>query len=72
MLYLKESRDFPDASVVDSMLPTQGAQGQSLFRELRYHMKCGMFKEKKKKYIYIYDIYDIYMSLSTGIHKYSN
>ena len=36
-------------SSVHSLLPVQGGWVQTLFREVRPHMPCGMAKKKKKK-----------------------
>ena len=41
--------DFPGSPVVKTVLPKQGAQVQSLIRELRAHMPLGLPRNKEKR-----------------------
>ena len=45
----KQSRDFPGGPVVETALPVQGAEVQSLVRELTFHMPWYAAKKVKKK-----------------------
>ena len=55
--FKKQSSEFPVSAVVKTAFPLQGAQVQSLVRELRSHMLHSMTKTRETKQVFMLEIH---------------